>query len=249
MIKIIKTRSFNLAVYVKGDVNAKKVALVLPGKLDTKDYAHMRSHVDFLARRGFLAVSFDPPGTWESPGDITIYTMTNYLKATNELIDYFNSRPTLVVGHSRGSSIGLFAAMGNQHVIACVAIMCSLSPGKFTNQRDDEWKIKGYTTEMRDLPPGGGAKTKRFDLPYSFFEDQRQYDLADGLKKLIKPKLFVLGTQDDMAPPRAVRGLFELSAEPKWLYELESDHDYRRKPELIRELNDVIGDFLDRNSI
>jgi hypothetical protein len=43
---------------MKGDQDAAKLALVLPGRLDTKDYAHMVSAVDFLSARGYLAVSF-----------------------------------------------------------------------------------------------------------------------------------------------------------------------------------------------
>jgi len=42
---LIKTKDFDLAMYAKGDSSSPKVALVLPGKLDTKDYHHMRSHV------------------------------------------------------------------------------------------------------------------------------------------------------------------------------------------------------------
>ncbi len=83
MVDIIKTPSFELAVYIKGKSDAKKLALVLPGRLETKDYPHMRSHVNYLAKRGYLALSFDPPGTWDSPGEIEFYTMTNYLKAIN----------------------------------------------------------------------------------------------------------------------------------------------------------------------
>ena len=89
---VIQTDSFEIAVYSKGDINSKKFALVLPGKLDTKDYFHMKSHVDYLAHLGFFALSFDPPGTWDSPGDIRLYTMTNYLKAIHELIAYFGNR-------------------------------------------------------------------------------------------------------------------------------------------------------------
>lgn len=77
---MVKTKSFDLAVYKNGDEYASKVVLVLPDKLDTKDYASMRSHVDFLASKGFFALSFDPPGTWESPGDIWLYTTTSYIQ-------------------------------------------------------------------------------------------------------------------------------------------------------------------------
>src|SRR3989338_7497483 len=120
---MVKTNSFTLATYQKGDPISSKLALVLPGKLDTKDYAHMRSHVDFLSNLGFLALSFDPPGTWESPGDISLYTTTNYLKAVDELIEYFGNKPTFLMGHSRGASVSMIAASRNPKIMAYAAVM------------------------------------------------------------------------------------------------------------------------------
>jgi hypothetical protein len=79
-MKILETKSFKLASYAEGDPTSARLALVLPGRLETKDYVHIKSHVAHLAGLGFYALSFDPPGTWESPGDIELYTNTNYLK-------------------------------------------------------------------------------------------------------------------------------------------------------------------------
>ena len=87
-MKIIKTKTFELAVYEKGDPNSSKLAIVIPGRLDTKDYIHNTSLVDYLANRGYFALSFDPPGTWESPGDIELYTTTNLIKSVDELIEF-----------------------------------------------------------------------------------------------------------------------------------------------------------------
>src|SRR3989338_3016633 len=115
-MKIIKTKTFELAVYEKGDSNSPKLAIVIPGRLDTKDYIHNTSLVDYLASRDYFALSFDPPGTWESPGDIELYTTTNYLKAVDELIEHFGTKPTLLAGHSRGGTIAMLAALKNPHV-------------------------------------------------------------------------------------------------------------------------------------
>jgi len=244
-MSLLATKSFSLAVYMQGNERADKLALVLPGRLDTKDYAHMRSHVDFLASRGYLALSFDPPGTWESPGGIGLYTMTNYIKAANELIAHFGNRPTLMVGHSRGSSIATYVGTTNPHVVAFVSIFCPLAPGAYQGAVNEEWRRQGYITEMRDLPPGGGPEVKRYKLPYAFFEDQKQYDLADGLQRCTKPKLFFLGTRDALAPPDTVRALYNIAAEPKRLHELDSDHDYRLHQHLIDEVNKELENFLD----
>jgi pimeloyl-ACP methyl ester carboxylesterase len=245
-MNIIKTKSFELAIYAKGNTESPKLALVLPGKLDTKDYAHMRSHVDYLASKGFLALSFDPPGTWESPGDIQLYTMTNYLKAVDEITEYYGSKSTFIIGHSRGATIATIAGVRNPHIFAFAAVMSSFSKGGFQEEVDKEWKIKGFTTTRRDLPPGGGEKVKEFQIPYSFFEDQQKYDLTEDVTSSTKPKLFILGKSDDLIPPKTIKETFSLFAEPKELHELDSGHDYRLHPQLINQVNNFIGNFVDK---
>lgn len=246
-MSLVKTNSFQLAIYSQGNPNSEKLALVLPGKLDTKDYSHMRSHVDYLAKMGYFALSFDPPGTWESPGDIKLYTMTNYLKAINELINYYGNKPTLVMGHSRGGSMAIIAGATNPHITSFVSIMSSYSRGAF-QEKDNNWEEKGYIIAMRDFPPGGGAEEKGFELPYSFFEDQMKYDLTENVLSSIKPKLFFLGKHDTLVYPRTIRKTYELFANPKAIYELDSDHDYRFNEKLIEEVNTVLGEFLNKYS-
>jgi len=242
---LIKTASFTLSIYVKGNPNSEKLALVLPGKLDTKDYAHMISHVNYLANLGYLALSFDPPGTWESLGDISLYNMTNYLKAISELIEYYGNKSTFIMGHSRGASMAILAGLTNPYITSFASIFSSFIEGGYKDKSDiAKWKEQGYLLEKRDLPPGGGPKVKKFKLPYSFFEDQLQYDVSENLRHSNKPKLFILGKHDALATPEVVKELYSITLEPKELYELDSDHNYRFHQELIEEVNKVVGDFL-----
>jgi pimeloyl-ACP methyl ester carboxylesterase len=247
---MIKTKSFEIATYEKGDPNSQKLVLLLPGKLDSKDYPHMRGHIDFLANLEFYAVTFDPPGTWESPGDISLYNITNYLKAIDELIEHFANKPTLLVGHSRGGSMAMLAGMRNSNVKAFVSIMSYVYNKAYNDNNSEktkEWKEKGYWESSRDLPPGGGEKTKVFRLPYSFYLDQIKYDLTDELSKCTKPKLFVAGKQDEIVNPQLVRQEFEKAPEPKEFYELDTKHDYRFYPDKIEELNSVFQKFLTKH--
>lgn len=100
-MQMIKTKSFSIAANIFGEENAKKVALLLPGRLDTKDYINFTIHSEIFVKKGFLTVVIDPPGTWESVDD-TVFTTTNYIKSVNELIDYFGNKSTFLFGHSRG---------------------------------------------------------------------------------------------------------------------------------------------------
>lgn len=242
---MIKTKSFELAVYSKGDPASSKLAIVIPGRVDTKDYTHNTSLVDYLASRGYFALSFDPPGTWESPGGIELYTTTNYLRVVDELIDYFGNKPTLLAGHSRGGTIAMLIAPKDPRVTHFITVMSYYGAPSAPSK---ESIAAGKQIEPRDLPPGT-TKTKEqkiFELPLSYFKDGEQYNALPGLKDCTKPKLFFYGTKDDLNGAEDIKEAYEKSAEPKMMYELNSVHDYRYQPEIIKEVNEVIGQFLDK---
>ena len=237
----ITTSSFELAVYQRGNSDEGKLALVLPGRLDTKDYPHMHSHVDLLSGLGYFALSFDPPGTWGSPGGIGLYTMTNYFRAINELIEHFANRPTILVGHSRGGSLAMLAGTTNPYVTHFAAIMSHASSAIPASEA--EYIKSGRNVSYRDIPGDESAK-RRFQLPYSYFEDAAKYDMTDNLRTCSKPKLFVAGTRDVVVDPAGVKAMYEQAAEPKVLAQIESSHDYRRSQDKIAEVNQLLEKFL-----
>lgn len=245
----ITTPSFQLAVWQQGSLDAQRLALVLPGKLDSKDYAHMRSHVSFLADCGYLALSFDPPGTWASGGQITDYTMANYLLAVHQLIDHFQQRPTFVLGHSRGGSLALLAAIHNPWVTHVAAVMSypSFKPGVYPGYPDPEWQLLGFHDSRREVP--GTTQYRTYRLPYQFLEEQVQYDLLPDLAKLTKPKMFVFGQRDLLVAPEVVQLGFQQAAVPKFLYHTAGGHDYRRHPDQIAQINHFLADFLTKTGL
>lgn len=242
MADIIKTKSFELAVLARGDQNAKGLALLLPGRLDTKDYACFPSHADYLAELDFYAVAFDPPGTWESPGGIDLYTTTNYIQAVNELIEYFGNRMTLLMGHSRGAAVSIFAS-ANSAVVGIIPVMASFgeptAPG-------EEAVRKGYKLSHRDLPPGTSKtiEQKEFKLPITYWEDGEQYNAGEILKTCRKPKLLIYGDNDEFTPVDVAKKLFEEIPDPKMVKELHSTHNYRYSRVVIEEINNELGKFL-----
>lgn len=241
----VKTENFDVAIYAKGDPASARLAIVTPGRLDTKDYLHNISLVDYLATRGFYAISFDPPGTWESPGSIDLYTTTNCIRVVGELIEHFGNKPTLLAGHSRGGTIAMLAAPKNPHVTHFIPIMSYYgAPSAPEPDRIENDALVSY----RDLPPGTtkSENPKRFDLPLAYFKDGQQYDALEGLKTCIKPKLFFYGIQDVMNDPGDVKVAYEYSAGPKMMHPLNSEHDYRLHPEMVAEVNEVVGQFLDK---
>ena len=240
---IIKTKSFELAINTKGSEVSQKLAIVLPGRLDTKDYASCKSHIEYLADKGYFAVSFDPPGTWDSPGGIELFTTTNYIKAVGEVIEYYGNKPTLLLGHSRGGSTASLAGAQHPHVIGLVCIMSSYGAPSAPNPKA---VVAGVQMEYRDLPPGiqKTDKKKEFALPLSYFTDGEQYDVLGVLKTCTKPKLLFYGIYDKFNSPERVKEVYGIIPEPKMIHELNSEHDYRYHPEIITEVNKTLGKFI-----
>lgn len=238
----IKTKSFTLSVLTEGDRKAKKIAIIIPGRLDTKDYIHVTSHMKYLSKKGFFAISFDPPGTWESEGKIDIYNTTNYIKAVNELIDYYGNKPTLLVGHSRGGSISILCS-SNPSVSGIILIMAS-----YGNPSPPEGDVKkGYRLSLRDFPPGNKVtkEKKEFKLPMSYFEDGNKYDPTEFLKGITKPKLIIYSKRDQFSNPGDVKKLYEEIPNPKMICEIDSEHDYRYSSKAVEEVNKAIEKFFD----
>ena len=247
--KYVKTKSFRLAVLVRGNENAKKLAILSPGRLDTKDYANFVSHANYLATRGFLAVAFDPPGTWGSPGNINLFTTTNYIKAINELIEYFGNKPTLLIGHSRGATAAILVSISNPHVIGIIPIMPNYGAPTAPSGQDVK---QGFKIEHRDLPPGTSKTTsvqKKFALPIAFWEDGKQYAVLQALKSCTKPKLLICGTKDTFTSPEEVKNVYKTIPAPKMIAEIKSEHDYRYYPKAIEQINETIEKFLQKFKI
>lgn len=241
-MQLIKTKSFELAVLTEGNPKSDRIAITLPGRLDTKDYANFPSHLKYLANKGYLAIAFDPPGTWDSPGPIDLFTTTNYIKAVNELIEHFGNQPTLLMGHSRGGTVAMLTAPKNPCVSHLIAI--NSSPG---GPIDVDAPVPGeIRVTYRDMPPGKirTKKQKRFDLPYKYFEDGNRHNALDGLKYYTKPKLFFFSTDDEFFGPKEGKQIVDVCAEPKSIHELNSKHDYRLNPQAIDEVNRTVGEFL-----
>lgn len=112
---------------------------------------------------------------------------------------------------------------------------------------DQEAIKNGIKISYRDLPPGTSktSKQKQFALPINYFKDGEKYTVVDVLKSCTKPKLLFYGTHDEFTSPEEVKKVFETIPEPKMIHELNTDHDYRYHPGIIKEVNEVVGQFLD----
>jgi len=89
-----------------------KLALLLPGYLDSPDYLHLKTFDQKLTSLGYIVERLDPCGLWWSRGDIKKYSVTNYLKQIKDRLDHYkDSKPdeVVIIGHSLGGLISIVA--------------------------------------------------------------------------------------------------------------------------------------------
>ena len=242
---ILRTASFELAITTRGDENAERIAFVLPGLLDTKDYQHITSLQDALARAGYFAISLDAPGTWESGGDISLYSMQSYEKAVQELHEHFGKKPVVFAGHSFGGFLSLKLGAHLPETLAIVDIMGTSRYG--TEAENDEalntWKREGMRRGRRDLPQNP-QNFMNYVLPYSFHLARAGADTREALARSDAPKLFIAGRDDVTVPSEQVLDGYNACREPRKFTEVAGDHDYRKDPARIQNVNDIVLSFL-----
>jgi pimeloyl-ACP methyl ester carboxylesterase len=241
-MKIIKTNSFQVAANITGDEAATQLAVLMPGRLDTKDYINFKVHADLLSELGFLVVAIDPPGTWESPGSLENYTTSMYVNCINELIEHFGNRPTLLLGHSRGGATAMVAS-SNPHVSGLVCINAAYGN---PSAPDPEKIVDGVLPESRDLPPGDTRTEEQvmINLPLAYFEDGKNHDPAKSLAEFKGPKLIVHATEDEFKPLADVKEIFKDLNDPKMFLEINCKHDYRLYPDVMDQVNKSLSSYI-----
>lgn len=246
-MKLVDTNSFKIAINEYGDPNAKRFALLLPGRLDTKDYANFISHGNFFAGLGYHVVAIDPPYTWESPGDLHGYTTSAYLQCVNELIEHFGNKETILLGHSRGGATAMLATP-NTYVKAVVLVNAAYgSP----STPDKSKLVDGYLPEARDLLPGN-VRTKeqvKFMLPMNYFVDGDKHNPVKALEDFSGAKLLIHATADEFCGADEVEKIYDRLSDPKEFLAINCTHDYRLFPEVIDEVNNAVQSFLKRNNL
>lgn len=219
-----------------------KLAILCPGYLDTKDYAHLVGLANELCAKGFVVARFDPTGTWGSGGDISDYTTTQYLEDIKYVLDYMLARAQyktiLLGGHSRGGQMSILYAARDSRVNLVLGIMPSAGP--VTGRRREEWKMSGVSLSSRDVP-ADKSQRKEFRVPFNHVLDRDQYDAIADVKKINVPIVLISGELDDTVLPEKVKKIFDNANEPKKLFVLDNiGHDYRLNDDEVKLVNEKI---------
>jgi pimeloyl-ACP methyl ester carboxylesterase len=248
-IKIPNSIGKNISVVIsRPEKETGKLAILCPGFLDTKDYAGMIGLANKLcALGGYTVVRFDPTGTWESEGNISDYSMTQYLKDVRSVKEYMLKNGIysyiLLAGHSRGGRVSLLYAIQDPDISMVVGIMpsaTSIPRGADKQRNNDKWKEAGVQISTRDVPDSQ-AERKSFAVPYSFLEDSLKYNVLDEIQKLHTPLLLVAGELDTLIPPEEIKSVFDKANEPKKFIIIPGvGHDYRHNFSEVEKVNQEI---------
>lgn len=222
---------------------AGKLAILCPGYLDSKDYKGLVGLSEVLSNKGYTVVRFDPTGTWESEGEISDYTNTQYLKDIKNVLEYMLSQRmythVLLGGHSRGGQLSIIYAARDPRISQVVAIMPS-SKDMMTGQRYKDWEKTGVSISYRDLP-GNKDKRREFRVPFSHVEDREKYDVMEDVKKIRVPIVIVAGELDKLCLPKYVKEIFDKANQPKKFVIVQGvGHDYRHSNSKVGLVNKEI---------
>lgn len=254
-ISVPTSLGYQLSAWFIGEVSSTKLAILLPGFLDTKDYLHLRKLGEALAMKGYLVVSFDPIGIWQSVAPVELYSITNWLKEIEEVIAWTKGKyPTIeqvvLQGHSMGGMLSLLYAATHPQTSAVISIM---GPTSFVRketyqERMVKWKAEKVKISRRDDPFHPDKKIV-IELPFAFVEDSLQYDLFPLVSKIYCPVLLLAGEKDVMVPAETVKELGRRFPTDQVQVDLlpQVEHDYRKKVEDIELVNMTILDFLNKN--
>lgn len=244
--EIIKTKisssKGNLAATIHyPEKKTEQLAILCPGYLDSKDYKHLVGLAETLCNQGYTVVRFDPTGVWESDGDISDYTTTQYLEDIKNVLEHMlrqaDYKYVLLGGHSRGGQVVILYAARDPRISLVLAIMPSSKLTTKMGERYKDWMKTGVSISYRDLP-NNREKKMEFRVPYSHSVDKDRYDVIQDVKKVKVPVIFISGELDDQCPPELVKEIFDNANEPKKFIIIPGiGHDYRFNDDEVKLVN------------
>lgn len=201
-----------------------KLALLLPGFLDSPDYAHMKTFEKRLIELGYTVEIIDPCNLWAT-GNMKDYTMTNYIKQIEERILFHQHKSPeeiILIGHSLGGLISIVA--GNR--IASVTKVVSLcAPGDISNLAK-KWHGDAPKHSKRDMPDNV-QQIRSFEVPYAFVEDGLQYSAIKEVKELNKPIMIFIALADTAVMPQETEKIVANANNPFVVKGRKMEHNFR----------------------
>jgi len=217
-----------------------KLALLLPGYLDSPDYFHLATFEKRLKELGYTVERLDVCNLWQT-GDVNNYSITNFLQQIKSQIDFYkNQNPDeiLLLGHSNGGFTAIIAGSKFPEVTKII----SLCPSSDKTGMENMWK-NGFRVSKRDLP-NNSRKFREFTIPISYLKDAIQYSSIDEVKNINKPLMIFIGLDDQVVSPSETEEIVTAANNPYVVRLKGIGHGFRNSEEQTNLVADEIVKFL-----
>jgi uncharacterized protein len=227
--------------------NKQPFVLLLPGFKGYKEEETFTTLAKELLKRGLGSIRFETAGFGESEGTLEHdYRFSNYGDDT-EVVYRFLKQQTFVDKNRIGvcgQSMGGLQALVFVSKHPEIKYVAAISPPNIIGQDGDlakdaiSWKQQGYM----DIT---SSKYGLIRVPYAWLEDAQKYEGVKYADKIKCPSLYILGLKDTTVTPAQSRTIFGSANEPKKMVEIpEMDHFYKRHPEILAQVNQIVTDFI-----
>ena len=200
-----------------------KVALLLPGYLDSPDYSHIITFEKRLKELGYTVERLDPCDLWKT-GDVDNYTITNFIKQIKDRVDYYknqNPEEIVLIGHSNGAFTAIVAGARIPEVTKIV----SLCPPPDKEGSEHKW-VNGVRVSKRDLPDNPKA-FREFAIPDTHIKDAVQHSAVEDVKKIQKPIMIFIALDDTVVLPEWTEEIVSNANSPYVVRQPAMGHDFR----------------------
>lgn len=218
-----------------------KVAILLPGYLDSPDYLHIRTFGKRLQEMGYTVERLDPCNLWET-GKVNDYTISNFIQQIKESVEsYKNQNPEEIVllGHSNGAFTALIAGARIPEVTKIIA----LCPPPDKKESAHKWKEKKARVSKKD-DPTDPTQFREFAIPFSHIEDALQYSAVSEVKNIHKPLMIFIALEDKVVPPELTERIVAHANSPYVVRQSNMGHDFRHSQKQCDIVSTEIEKFL-----
>lgn len=218
-----------------------KLALLLPGYLDSPDYLHLRMFEERLQQLGYTVERLDACHLWET-GKVEDYTVTNFIEQIRERVEFYKDQQpdeVLLLGHSMGGFTALVA--GNR--IPKVTKIIALCPPPDRKGSVQKWGDRGVRVSKREMP-NNPEQVREFAIPFSYVEDGLQYSAVEEVKGIDKPLMIFIALDDVVVAPELTERIVTAARSPYVVRQPNMGHDFRRSLEQCEVVWREIKQFL-----
>ena len=200
-----------------------KIALLLPGYLDSPEYLHLVTFEKRLKELGYFVERLDVCNLWKT-GNVENYTITNFIKQIKERVDYYqgqNPEEIVLIGHSNGAFTSIVAGAR----IPKATKIVSLCPPPNKEGSEHKW-VNGVRVSKRDLPDNPN-EFREFAIPVSHIKDALQYSAVEDVKRINKPIMIFIALDDTVVKPEWTEEIVSNANNPYVVRQPGMGHDFR----------------------